>query len=68
MIVNLRSDTFSKPCLEMRQAMFDAEVGDDVYQEDPTVISKEVHTVFTIFHVSVVILTNNLFRIRTICC
>ena len=35
--VNLRSDTFTKPTLEMRQAMFDAVVGDDGYEEDPTV-------------------------------
>lgn len=40
MVVNLRSDTFTKPNKEMRQAMFDAEVGDDVCEEDPTVISK----------------------------
>ncbi|KAH0540501.1 probable low-specificity L-threonine aldolase 2 isoform X1 [Cotesia glomerata] len=38
MVVNLRSDTFTKPSKEMRQAMFDAEVGDDVCEEDPTVI------------------------------
>ncbi len=37
MIVDLRSDTVTTPTLEMRQAMFDAPVGDDVYGEDPTV-------------------------------
>ncbi|XP_014211615.1 uncharacterized protein LOC106641637 isoform X2 [Copidosoma floridanum] len=37
LIVDLRSDTISKPPLAMRQAMFDAEVGDDVFEEDPTV-------------------------------
>jgi len=36
-IVDLRSDTVTKPTPEMRQAMFEAEVGDDVYAEDPTV-------------------------------
>ncbi len=36
-IVDLRSDTVTKPTLEMRQAMYQAEVGDDVYGEDPTV-------------------------------
>jgi threonine aldolase len=36
-IVDLRSDTVSRPTLEMRTAMADAEVGDDVYGEDPTV-------------------------------
>ena len=37
MIVDLRSDTFTKPSPEMRRAMADAEVGDDVFGEDPTV-------------------------------
>src|SRR5512140_1713176 len=36
-IVDLRSDTVTKPTPEMRKAMFEAEVGDDVYAEDPTV-------------------------------
>src|SRR6202000_1848469 len=36
-LIDLRSDTVTKPTLAMRQAMFDAEVGDDVYGEDPTV-------------------------------
>ena len=35
-IVEFRSDTFTKPSQEMRQKMFEAEVGDDVYGEDPT--------------------------------
>src|SRR4051812_28221605 len=34
--VDLRSDTLTKPSLEMRRAMAEAEVGDDVYGEDPT--------------------------------
>jgi threonine aldolase len=36
-IVDLRSDTVTKPSPAMRRAMHDAEVGDDVYREDPTV-------------------------------
>lgn len=36
-IVDLRSDTVTKPTAEMRAAMAEAEVGDDVYGEDPTV-------------------------------
>lgn len=36
-IVDLRSDTVTIPTLAMRKAMYDAEVGDDVYGEDPTV-------------------------------
>jgi threonine aldolase len=35
--VDLRSDTVSKPTPEMRRAMYEAEVGDDVYGDDPTV-------------------------------
>jgi threonine aldolase len=36
-VVDLRSDTFTRPSAEMRAAMASAEVGDDVYGEDPTV-------------------------------
>jgi threonine aldolase len=36
-IIDLRSDTVTKPTDEMRQAMAKAEVGDDVYGEDPTI-------------------------------
>ncbi len=35
--IDLRSDTVTKPTPEMRKAMAEAEVGDDVYGEDPTV-------------------------------
>ncbi|MGZ4143466.1 MAG: threonine aldolase family protein, partial [Actinomycetota bacterium] len=34
--VELRSDTFTKPTPQMRRAMAEAEVGDDVWGEDPT--------------------------------
>ncbi len=36
-IIDLRSDTVTRPSQEMRKAMYEAEVGDDVFQEDPTV-------------------------------
>jgi threonine aldolase len=36
-MIDLRSDTVTKPTPEMRRAMAGAEVGDDVYGEDPTV-------------------------------
>jgi threonine aldolase len=36
-IIDLRSDTVTKPSPAMRRAMAEAEVGDDVYMEDPTV-------------------------------
>lgn len=36
-VIDLRSDTVTSPTPEMRKAMAEAEVGDDVYGEDPTV-------------------------------
>ena len=36
-MIDLRSDTVTKPNAAMRKAMAEAEVGDDVYREDPTV-------------------------------
>ncbi|MFN0124929.1 MAG: low-specificity L-threonine aldolase [Blastocatellia bacterium] len=36
-MIDLRSDTVTRPTPAMRRAMMDAEVGDDVYGEDPTV-------------------------------
>src|ERR1051326_5971022 len=35
--IDLRSDTVTKPSPEMRRAMAEAEVGDDVFIEDPTI-------------------------------
>ncbi|MBM3465016.1 MAG: low specificity L-threonine aldolase, partial [Armatimonadetes bacterium] len=37
MTIDLRSDTVTQPTPEMRRAMAEAEVGDDVFEEDPTV-------------------------------
>src|SRR5215469_11188146 len=36
-MIDLRSDTVTRPTPAMRRAMMEAEVGDDVYGEDPTV-------------------------------
>lgn len=36
-MIDLRSDTFTKPLPEMQKAMWAAEVGDDVFGEDPTI-------------------------------
>ena len=36
-MIDYRSDTVTKPSQEMREFMFNAPVGDDVFQEDPTV-------------------------------
>lgn len=48
MTVDLRSDTFTKPTEAMRAAMAAAEVGDDVWGEDPTVaeLEREVAAMF----------------------
>ncbi len=43
-IVDLRSDTLTRPSTEMRAAMMAAEVGDDVYGEDPAVRALEAET------------------------
>ena len=41
MIIDLRSDTLTKPTSGMLEAMFSAKVGDDVFGEDPTVNALE---------------------------
>ena len=47
-MIDLRSDTVTRPTRAMREAMFAAEVGDDVYGEDPTVnrLEKDAAAVF----------------------
>ena len=40
-MIDFRSDTVTKPTKEMREAMANAFVGDDVYQDDPTIIELE---------------------------
>lgn len=47
-MIDLRSDTVTKPTQQMREAMCNAEVGDDVYHEDPTVneLEKRVANIF----------------------
>ncbi len=42
-MIDLRSDTVTKPTAAMRVAMAEAEVGDDVFGEDPTVNALEQH-------------------------
>jgi threonine aldolase len=47
-VIDLRSDTVTKPTFAMREAMAAAEVGDDVYGEDPTInaLQAEVAALF----------------------
>jgi threonine aldolase len=40
-LIDLRSDTVTRPSPEMRRAMAEAEVGDDVFGDDPTVVALE---------------------------
>ena len=43
-LIDLRSDTVTRPDAAMRHAMAEAEVGDDVYGDDPTVNALEQET------------------------
>ncbi len=38
-LIDYRSDTLTQPCADMKQAMIKAPLGDDVYNEDPTIIA-----------------------------
>ena len=49
-LVDLRSDTVTKPTAAMRAAMAAAEVGDDVYAEDPTVTALEAEVAAAFGH------------------
>jgi threonine aldolase len=42
-MIDLRSDTVTQPSQEMRHAMANAAVGDDVFKEDPTVLALEAY-------------------------
>jgi len=46
--IDLRSDTVTKPTQQMRDAMYRAEVGDDVYGDDPTVNELEAYAAETV--------------------
>ena len=45
-MIDLRSDTVTKPSKEMKTFMMDALLGDDVFQDDPTVKELEKKTRF----------------------
>lgn len=49
-MIDLRSDTLTRPTAGMREAMASAEVGDDVYGEDPTVIALETRVAELLGH------------------
>jgi len=43
MIIDLRSDTVTQPTVAMKEAMFNAPVGDDVWGDDPSVCALETY-------------------------
>lgn len=49
-MIDLRSDTVTRPTPGMREAMARAEVGDDVYREDPTVLALEARVAALLGH------------------
>lgn len=50
LVADLRSDTLTRPTRAMREAMAQAEVGDDVYEEDPTVAVLEARVAELLGH------------------
>lgn len=52
-VIDLRSDTLTQPDVPMRKAMFEAEVGDDGYGEDPTVNRKYKYIIIVNIEINV---------------
>ena len=54
LVVDLRSDTVTQPGKEMREAMAGAEVGDDIFRDDPTVLmlEKRVQLNLNVYNIS----------------
>lgn len=69
--VDLRSDTLTRPTAEMRQAMAEADVGDDVYGEDPTINALEREVADRFGHAAAVFVPSgtmgNLVSLRLLC-
>src|SRR5437588_6835784 len=69
--VDLRSDTVTRPDAAMRRAMADAEVGDDVYGEDPTIIALEREVADLFGHAAAVFVPSgtmgNQIALRLVC-
>jgi threonine aldolase len=70
-VVDLRSDTLTRPTPAMREAMATAEVGDDVYAEDPTINALEAETARLFGHGSAMFVPSgtmgNLIALRLLC-
>lgn len=70
-IVDLRSDTVTRPTPQMREAMARAEVGDDVYGEDPSINALEAEVAALFGHGAAVFVPSgtmgNLVSLRLLC-
>jgi threonine aldolase len=70
-VVDLRSDTLTRPTAPMRQAMASAEVGDDVYGEDPSINRLEEEVAAMFGHAAAVFVPSgtmgNLVALRLLC-
>jgi threonine aldolase len=70
-IVDLRSDTVTRPTAAMREAMARAEVGDDVYGEDPSINALEAEVAAIFGHGAAVFVPSgtmgNLISLRLLC-
>jgi len=69
--VDLRSDTVTRPTAAMREAMAQAEVGDDVYGEDPSINALEAEVAARFGHDAAVFVPSgtmgNLIALRVLC-
>jgi threonine aldolase len=70
-LVDLRSDTVTRPDTAMRRAMAEAEVGDDVYGEDPSINALEAHVAQMFGHAAAMFVPTgtmgNQIAIRLLC-
>ncbi|HVS69283.1 MAG TPA: GntG family PLP-dependent aldolase [Mycobacteriales bacterium] len=70
-VVDLRSDTVTRPTAAMREAMAQAEVGDDVYGEDPSINALEAEVAAMFGHGAAVFVPSgtmgNLISLRLLC-
>src|SRR5579862_8099427 len=70
-VIDLRSDTVTRPTAAMREAMATAEVGDDVYGEDPTINQLEAEVAAMFGHAAAVFVPSgtmgNQVSLRLLC-
>lgn len=64
-MIDLRSDTVTKPTPAMRKAMADADVGDDVYGEDPTIRALEEEVAGVLGHEAAIFMPSGVMANQT---